>query len=59
MVAIDNLKELYCSYNEIKDISPVTYLQQLEVLDLEANLITDFSQINYLNNNTALTYLIL
>ena len=30
-----NLKELYLSYNEISDISPLSMLDQLEILDLE------------------------
>ena len=30
-----NLKELYLSYNEISDISPLSMLDQIEILDLE------------------------
>ena len=30
-----NLKELYLSYNEISDLSPLSMLDQLEILDLE------------------------
>jgi len=48
LLALDNLQELYASYNEIKDIFDIQYLQNLEVLDLEANKICEFKQINYL-----------
>jgi len=30
-----NLRELYLSYNEISDISPISMLEQIEMLDLE------------------------
>lgn len=53
-MAIDNLKELYCSYNEITDIYDITYLEKLEVLDLEANKIEDFQNITYLQGNSEL-----
>ena len=30
-----NLQEVYLSYNEISDISPLSMLDQIEILDLE------------------------
>jgi Leucine-rich repeat (LRR) protein len=30
-----NLRELYLSYNEIVDISPLTMLEELQIVDLE------------------------
>lgn len=35
IVAFPNLLELYISFNHIKDISPISNLEKLEVLDLE------------------------
>jgi len=37
LCALDNLRELYCSYNEIERLVDFIYLDKLEVLDLEAN----------------------
>ena len=59
IVAIDNLLELYASYNEIDDLYDMRYLEKLEVLDLEANQIKDFSQINMLAENTELRHVTL
>lgn len=33
--AMNNLKELYLSYNEIHDLSPLSMMESLEILDLE------------------------
>ncbi len=54
LVAIDNLVELYCSYNEVSDIYDIQFLESLEVLDLEANKITEFKEIHNLNRNSKL-----
>lgn len=43
-----SLKELYLSYNEICDISPLSMLDSLQILDLEGNNIDDTQQIHYL-----------
>lgn len=42
------LKELYVSYNNISDLSPLCLLEQLEVLDLEGNNLEDLGQVRYL-----------
>ncbi|XP_052051751.1 leucine-rich repeat-containing protein 56 isoform X1 [Apodemus sylvaticus] len=42
------LKELYVSYNNISDLSPLCLLEQLEVLDLEGNNVEDLGQMRYL-----------
>ena len=54
LIALDKLKELYCSYNEISDIYDISYLEDLEVLDLEANKITEFKSLQVLTRNTKL-----
>ncbi|OBS70902.1 hypothetical protein A6R68_00571, partial [Neotoma lepida] len=41
-------KELYVSYNNISDLSPLCLLEQLEVLDLEGNNVEDLGQMRYL-----------
>lgn len=43
-----SLKELYLSYNEICDISALSMLDSLQILDLEGNNIDDTQQIHYL-----------
>ncbi|XP_057362749.1 leucine-rich repeat-containing protein 56 isoform X5 [Manis pentadactyla] len=42
------LKELYVSYNDISDLSPLCLLEQLEVLDLEGNSVEGLGQLRYL-----------
>ncbi|XP_045437015.1 leucine-rich repeat-containing protein 56 isoform X2 [Pipistrellus kuhlii] len=42
------LKELYVSYNNVSDLSPLCLLEQLEVLDLEGNDVEDLGQVRYL-----------
>ncbi|KAM6159440.1 leucine-rich repeat-containing protein 56 [Rhynchocyon petersi] len=42
------LKELYVSYNNVSDLSPLCLLEQLEVLDLEGNSVNDLGQVRYL-----------
>nr|XP_030706806.1 leucine-rich repeat-containing protein 56 isoform X3 [Globicephala melas] len=42
------LKELYLSYNDVSDLSPLCLLEQLEVLDLEGNCVQDPGQLRYL-----------
>lgn len=41
-------KELYVAYNSISDLSQLTWLDHLEVLDLEGNNIEDIDQMQYL-----------
>ncbi|KAM4847046.1 leucine-rich repeat-containing protein 56 isoform 2-T3 [Thomomys bottae] len=42
------LTELYVSYNNISDLSPLCLLEQLELLDLEGNSVDDLGQVRYL-----------
>ncbi|KAM8812750.1 LOW QUALITY PROTEIN: leucine-rich repeat-containing protein 56 [Rhynchonycteris naso] len=42
------LKELYVSYNNVSDLSPLCLLGELEVLDLEGNSVEDLGQVRYL-----------
>ncbi|XP_045677062.1 leucine-rich repeat-containing protein 56 isoform X1 [Phyllostomus hastatus] len=42
------LQELYASYNDLSDLSPLCLLEQLEVLDLEGNGVEDLGQVRYL-----------
>ncbi|XP_061016430.1 leucine-rich repeat-containing protein 56 isoform X2 [Dama dama] len=53
------LKELYLSYNDIWDLSPLCLLEQLEVLDLEGNCVEDLGQLRYLQLCPRLATLIL
>ncbi|XP_048217080.1 leucine-rich repeat-containing protein 56 isoform X2 [Perognathus longimembris pacificus] len=46
--SLPTLKELYVSYNNISDLSPLCLLEQLEVLDLEGNSVDDLGQVRYL-----------
>lgn len=55
--ALDNLKELYCSYNEIYSLNGLMYLDKLEVLDLEANWISKFDELNTLKFVSSLKHI--
>ncbi|XP_042670167.1 leucine-rich repeat-containing protein 56 isoform X3 [Centrocercus urophasianus] len=46
--AFSSLKELYIAYNKISDLCPLSFLDHLEVLDLEGNNIEDINQMQYL-----------
>ncbi|PNJ84792.1 LRRC56 isoform 1 [Pongo abelii] len=48
IASLPALKELYASYNNISDLSPLCLLEQLEVLDLEGNSVEDLGQVRYL-----------
>ncbi|XP_046862105.1 leucine-rich repeat-containing protein 56-like isoform X2 [Xenia sp. Carnegie-2017] len=43
-----SIKELYLAYNDICEVSPLTMLDTLEVLDLEGNLLDDIAQVEFL-----------
>ncbi|EHB16342.1 Leucine-rich repeat-containing protein 56 [Heterocephalus glaber] len=53
------LQELYVSYNNISDLSPLCLLDQLKVLDLEGNSVEDLEQVRYLQLCPRLTTLTL
>ncbi|XP_018411537.1 PREDICTED: leucine-rich repeat-containing protein 56 [Nanorana parkeri] len=53
-----SLKELYLAYNDLREISQVSMLENLEILDLEGNNIDQISELQYLalcSNLTTLT----
>uniref|UniRef100_A0A6I8N226 Leucine rich repeat containing 56 n=1 Tax=Ornithorhynchus anatinus TaxID=9258 RepID=A0A6I8N226_ORNAN len=43
-----SLKELYASYNNISELSPLCLLDQLEILDLEGNSVEEVAQVQLL-----------
>lgn len=43
-----SIKELYLAYNDITDVSPLSMLDNLEVLDLEGNLVENMAQVEFL-----------
>ena len=45
--AMQNLEELHISHNDVVDASPVSFLDQLKVLNAEWNQISDIEQIDY------------
>eukprot|EP00995_Heteronema_vittatum_P000139 NODE_1019_length_1094_cov_175.200957_g708_i0.p1 GENE.NODE_1019_length_1094_cov_175.200957_g708_i0~~NODE_1019_length_1094_cov_175.200957_g708_i0.p1 ORF type:complete len:322 (+),score=86.89 NODE_1019_length_1094_cov_175.200957_g708_i0:59-1024(+) len=57
--AMPLLAELFCAFNNIADLSPVAYLEQLEVLDLEANQIGDLDELSNLSTCPKLSTLTL
>ncbi|XP_071120654.1 leucine-rich repeat-containing protein 56-like [Mytilus edulis] len=54
-----SLTEVYLSYNEISDISPISMLDNLQILDLEGNNVEDISQVQFLGMCTQLNRLTL
>jgi len=54
---LTTLRELYISYNQITDLSPLAYLDQLEVLDIESNYIESGLELRYLSFCPKLTNL--
>lgn len=54
-----SLAEVYLSYNEISDISPLSMLDNLQILDLEGNNVEEIAQIQFLAMCTQLNRLTL
>uniref|UniRef100_A0A8C4RGD1 Leucine rich repeat containing 56 n=1 Tax=Erpetoichthys calabaricus TaxID=27687 RepID=A0A8C4RGD1_ERPCA len=54
-----SLKELYLAYNDISDLSQVSMLDHLVILDLEGNNIEDIIQVQYLGLCSKLSVLTL
>lgn len=46
--ALSALEELYVSFNDVKDLSPLVCHEVLQVLDLEGNLVEDFEEVRSL-----------
>ena len=44
----DRAQELYLAFNDISQLSPLTEADELQVLDLEANAISDMEQVEFL-----------
>jgi len=50
IVALSVLEELYISFNDVRDLSPLCTHDALQVLDVEGNLIEDFEDIGGLQS---------
>ncbi|CAL8093506.1 unnamed protein product [Calicophoron daubneyi] len=57
--SMTNILELYLAFNEIKDLSPCSMLEVLEILDLEGNIIKEKRNLSYLKICSRLTNLTL
>ena len=57
--ALPNLRELYISFNDLSDITPIADLEYIEVVDLESNRVEDMDSIEYLGMCRGLTQLTL
>jgi hypothetical protein len=57
--AVPELQELYLAFNDIEQLSPIHEAEQLQVLDLEANLVADMAQVEFLQFASALQELTL
>lgn len=56
-ILFTSAEELYIAYNNISDLSQLTWLDHLEVLDLEGNNIEDINQMQYLRLCCKLSHL--
>mmetsp|Transcript_26628 Transcript_26628/g.58487 ORF Transcript_26628/g.58487 Transcript_26628/m.58487 type:complete len:519 (-) Transcript_26628:8-1564(-) len=54
ITALPALTELYISFNDVRDLSPLCAHEALQILDVEGNLIEDFSEIEGLQMMTTL-----
>eukprot|EP00854_Cymbomonas_tetramitiformis_P010865 gene10865-12860_t len=52
--SLTTLRELYASFNDIHDLSPLASCENLEVVDVEANKVSDIEVISYLSLNSKL-----
>lgn len=48
IASIGQLKELYLSYNEISDVSPLSMIDTLELVDIESNNMQTLEQVEFL-----------
>uniref|UniRef100_A0A8C7CVX1 Leucine-rich repeat-containing protein 56 n=1 Tax=Oncorhynchus kisutch TaxID=8019 RepID=A0A8C7CVX1_ONCKI len=58
-VPSSSLKELYVAYNRVSDLSQVSMLENLQLLDLEGNDVDDLVQVQYLGRHSQLRTLTL
>lgn len=56
-ILFTSAEELYIAFNNISDLSQLTWLDHLEVLDLEGNNIEDINQMQYLQLCCKLSHL--
>lgn len=56
-ILFTSAEELYIAYNNISDLSQLTWLDDLEVLDLEGNNIEDINQLQFLRLCCKLSHL--
>lgn len=56
-ILFTSAEELYIAFNNISDLSQLTWLDHLEVLDLEGNNIEDINQMQYLRLCCKLSHL--
>lgn len=56
-ILFTSAEELYIAYNNISDLSQLTWLDHLEVLDLEGNNIEDINQLQFLRLCCKLSHL--
>jgi hypothetical protein len=57
--ALPNIREMYLSFNDIVDITPIADLEFIEILDLESNRVEDIDSVEYLGMCRELTQLTL
>ena len=57
--ALPNIREMYLSFNDIADITPIADLEYIEILDLESNRVEDIGSVEYLGMCRELTQLTL
>ena len=46
-----SLEEFYAPYNYVQDLSNIEFLENLQILDMEANYIADIDQLSYIPEN--------
>lgn len=48
--AFPSLKELYCAFNSVNNLSALMFHENIEVLDIEGNTLQDWDEIEYLRD---------
>ena len=52
--AFSKLKELYCAFNSIKNLSALMFHENIQVLDIEGNKLEDWDEVEYLRDCSSL-----